>query len=325
LNILVLGGSGNISYQFVSNGLKNNFNITTITRHSNKIEKRYCENIINYYFDVNEGDLLSNFLIGKNFDCVVDFICYNSESALKRINLFTGIIHKYFFISTTAMYSRNEKFLPYTESCPRDNLNWDYSRNKYEAENIFTYYYEKYSFPVTILRLGHTYDTALPISVGPNNWTTPKRIINDKFISVHDNGNSTWSLLHSSDASNAIVKLIQSKVGCDIFNVVSNISTNWNEITKYYFSILEKPLKINYVPSKLINEITPYFGNGIIYHKMWSESYDNKKLTYLIPDWQENTSLVKGISSSLAWYQNNIKRLETNPEHDSLLDKLSLL
>lgn len=325
MNILTLGGTGNISFQFVSLCLAMDLNVFVIHRGSSHPNRR---NIIDrkkkdLIFDINDIASLEEKLKDRYFDVVVDFLCYNSETANKRINYFKGRVGQYIYISTTASYSRNPNFLPYNEETPLDNISWRYCLNKVMAEQAFNDARDNFNFPVTIVRLAHTYDVVLPISVGPTDWTIPKRILDGKPIPVHGDATTIWTLTHSIDIANALVGLcfIQKSIG-ETVHITSDNRLTWLEITDKLFELLRMPIKVCYVPSRIINEVNQYFGDGIVGHKMWCDFYDNSKIKSLLKDWHTKVGLEDGLFRSITWYQENSVRQRVSIEHDLLLDEL---
>lgn len=327
MNILVLGSTGNISFQFVNHALSIGWNVTTISRGNEHPLRRKLihPNKIDYFFDIKRTNVLSDFLSGKYYDVVVDFICYEASDAEMRVSCFYERAGSYIFVSTTASYSKKPVYLPYTEETPVDSLDWDYCKKKVDAENIFLRAKVQRKFPIIIARLAHTYDTVVPVAVGPSDWTVPKRILDGKPVLVHGDGTTIWTLTHSADISCALLGLCVNKnaVG-EIFNVVSDVRITWNDVTVSLFKALEKPAKICYISSRKIKGISAYLGNGIIGHKMWNDFYDNTKIVSLLADWLPKLSLDEGLQRTIEWYLSDIQRQRVSNELNAVLDSLCL-
>lgn len=325
MNILALGGTGNISFQFVSTCLAMDLSVISICRGSSHSGRRRVDHSKkkDLFIDLCDINNLGENLADKYFDIVVDFICYNRETAIERVNYFKGKVGQYIYISTTASYSKNPKFLPYNEETPLDNVSWGYCLGKVQAEQVFDNARDHFNFPITIVRLAHTYDTIIPVSVGPSDWTVPKRILDRKPIPIHGDGTGIWTLTHSADVANALVGLCFSSnsIG-ETIHVTSDVKLTWMEITKKLFDLLNMPVKICFIPSQIINHVNQYFGNGIIGHKMWCDFYDNSKVKKLLNDWEAKVNLEDGLMRSIAWYQENPTRQHVSSEHDSLLSEL---
>jgi|WetSurMetagenome_2_1015567.scaffolds.fasta_scaffold75359_2 nucleoside-diphosphate-sugar epimerase len=327
MNILVLGATGNISFQFVNYALSVGWHITTISRGSTHYARRKLihSNKIDHFFDIKNTDILNRFLLGKYYDLVVDFICYDEIDAINRVSCFSKKTGSYIFISTTASYSKKPVYLPYTEETPVNSLDWDYCRKKVNAENVFLDAKRKKNFPIIIVRLAHTYDTVIPVAVGPADWTVPKRILEGKPVVVHGDGTTIWTLIHATDVARALLGLgVNKKAVGEIFNVVSNERVTWNEITTSLFKILEKPPNLCYVSSKKINTISSYLGNGIIGHKMWNDFYDNTKTIDFLDGWHPQIGVEDGLQQSINWYLADTQRQHVSNELDTVLENLCL-
>ena len=326
MNILVLGGSGNISYPFCVDAISNNWNVTTVTRGLNDARRRTLEGsrIRSVYGDLKDTEFLhslSNSI--QHFDAVINFVSYDGADANNFIRCFAGKTSHYIFVSTTAGYSKVPDNLPYNETTPFDSLDWSYSRRKREAELAYFQAYEDLGFPITVARFGHTYDTVVPVAVGPADWTIPHRILNGKPVLLHGDGTSIWSLMHSSDAAKALTGLCCNDQALgEIVNIVSNHRITWIDLTKLLFKKLNTDPLLSFAPSQVINQVCPYLGDGILGHKMWNEIYTNNKLQTLLPNWKQTISIEDGLKLTLDWYQQDKSRRTINSLLDNVLTKL---
>lgn len=315
-NILILGGTGNISHHFTNLALKNNLKVTTVTRGIENPLRRITKSdrLTEIHMDIKYEELIINNKVNiEEYDVIIDFICYDKSDALKRIKLLNRNLKHYIYISTTAGYEKNRDLTPYSEDTKFSNLEWDYCKNKREAEIIFQKYYELSNFPITIARLGHTYDTALPIAVGPTDWTVPN-MIEEKIGLINFNiYNNRWCLLHANDAAEALYEIAKNQVlKGEIINIVSEIETNWEEICNILVNKINSNCKIIKIPPNFIHSKIPYLGNGILWHKMHDEIYDTTKLKKYIPNWFEKTNLLEGLDKSIRWYKSENNRRVIN-------------
>lgn len=325
MNILVLGSRGNISFRFVSHALAMGCHVTTVSRGSGHSARRGFQhaNRKDLFVDARLTNQLAELFSKNTYDVVVDFICYNALDAESRVSIFSGNIGRYIFISTTASYSKNPVHLPYTEQTPVDSLNWDYCRDKVDAENVFFKAREDEAFPVIVARLAHTYDTVVPVAVGPADWTVPKRILDGKSVVVHGDGTTLWTLTHAMDVATALLGLCDNEraIG-EIYNIVSQARMTWNDITLDLFKVLEMPPSICYVPSFKIYEVSSYLGNGIIWHKRWNDFYDNGKIVKTLGNWVPKIDFKPGLASTVEWYRGSGERQHVSKELDAVLDNL---
>ena len=328
MNLLIVGGTGNISWRFSKAALDAGWAVTLLNRGGVDRERRGapqgCETITANIYD---PDATQEALGIRRFDTVVDFVCYNASQAQRAVFYFTARTNHYVFISTTALYDRAVARAPLTEESPIISKGWDYAMNKSHAEQVFSAAFRQDAFPVTIIRPGHTYDTIIPDSVGDGDWTIPWRLLNGKPIVVHGDGTTLWTLTHSIDFANGLVEFLKSgHAPGDIVNITADTAYNWREITAALCrEVGVSDPKICYRTTEEINSIAPRYGNGLKGHKMWCDVYDNKKLKELCPTWRTTVSLEDGLKETVRYFKKNDKLLRPQQPLDSLLDSLCAL
>src|SRR5512147_2067074 len=89
-------------------------------------------------------------LKGQSFDVVADWIAYAPEQAAAEIELFSGRVGQYLFISSASAYQKPATHWLITESTPLANPWWQYSRDKIACEELLMREYREKGFPVTI-------------------------------------------------------------------------------------------------------------------------------------------------------------------------------
>lgn len=198
-----------------------------------------------FEIDFRNFSEVASILVDKEFDVVLDFICYNEEQARIDIELFKNKVKHFFFISTVSVYDRVTKNIPYSEKA-RVNPNSirEYAVDKLKAENLFLNAYEEFDFPATIIRPGYTYDTIIPVSVGLNDWTVCKRILDDKPPIIMGDGSNIYTFTHSKDFADALTALFlnESSFG-EIYNITSDEINTWKEATDILIDVLGIPMR----------------------------------------------------------------------------------
>lgn len=324
-SILIVGGTGNISWNLASIASVLGYEVTVLTRGSLLTGRRWLPNAIHSLVgDIRDVVAVDALLADKKFDTVVDFLCFNEDQARIAVDLFKGRARQYIFISTTAIYSRAGHDLPFTESHISKDLSWQYAKDKASAEAVFLRACDKDRFPVTIVRPGHTYDTVLPVAVGPADWTVPARILEGKPIVIHGDGTSLWTLTHADDFCRGLIGLIglREAIG-ESFHITSDEWLTWNEISIGMVEALGiRTAQFAYVSSRAVNRINPYYGAGIIGHKMWCDIYDNSNIRRAVPGWTATTNFKEGLARSVQWYLANPAAQKIRRDFDEFLDQL---
>ena len=321
MKILIIGGTGNISYSCAMEAVRHRHEVYTLNRGTKKGIRPLPIMVKEMFGDVN-----SMVPWKDTYDVVIDFVCYTPEQVEKRVKLFEGRCGQYVFISTTAMYDRKRGNAPYKEENASPS-NWDYADNKYLAECKFNGYYKYSNFPVTIVRPGHTYDTIIPCAIGNNCWTICQRMIDKKPIPVIGIGNTLWTLTHSEDFASALISLVEDPQSIGhTYHITSDEWLTWRQIyllmAGELFHNWDVPVDFIQVPAEYIMKTNPYLGNGVVYHKQYCDIYDNSRIKKLLPEWKANISFKEGIHRTINWFKQDYKRMVVDKKLDQYLDHL---
>jgi nucleoside-diphosphate-sugar epimerase len=325
VDILIIGGTGNISWRLSHAVLGRRWQVTVLNRGTLDQKRRPapagCKLIVT---DINNEAATEEALGAKVYDAVVDFVCHNAQQASRAISYFRKRSRHYIFISTTALYDRRLAKTPFTEGSPVVTSGWDYALNKAEAERVFADAKSHESFPVTVLRPAHTYDTIIPEAVGDGNWTNPWRVLNGKPIVLHGDGTTLWTITHSSDFARGVVEFLKSGYPPgETFHITADETHTWNEITDAVFREIGSNVpKICYRTVDEIDTAAPRYGNGIKWHKMWCDIYDNSKFKEACPAWRPVLSLAEGLKETISHYRCDPGLMVPNEQLNAILDKI---
>jgi nucleoside-diphosphate-sugar epimerase len=324
MNVLFIGGNGNISWHCTHEALKSNHEVWALNREVTIQSRRaFPAEVKKIRGDIRNHAQMKELLKDMKFDVVCDFICYNGEHAKASIKLFRGKIMQYIFISSTANYYRQNAVYPLKENTYLYS-DWVYAQNKILAEKIFLDEFRKNGFPVTIVRPGQTYDTLIPDAVGNSDWTIANRILNNKPIVLFGDGTNLWTLTHARDFSKAFIYLIgNSKTIGEAYHITSDELLTWRQITFITSEALgvDKP-RIIYLPTSYIEKINPQLASGILWHKMWCDIYDNSKIKNIAEGWYANIKFLNGIRESINWLLEEKGRQRINYDLDNIVSIL---
>ena len=324
MDILIVGGTGNISWRLSQVAIDSGWRVTLLNRGAPDRVRRPapagCETIVS---DIRDSAGTEIALGSRHFDAVVDFVCYNEQHARQAISYFATRTRHYIFVSTTALYDRAIAKPPLTEEAPVVTGGWDYALGKARAECAFAEAKSR-SFPVTILRPGHTYDTIIPEAVGDGNWTNPWRLLNGKPIVLHGDGTTLWTVTHSSDFARAVVEFLKTeRAPGETFQITASETYTWREINAIVCQAIgvDAP-RICYRTTEEIDSVSPRYGNGIKWHKMWCDIYDNAKFNKVCPAWRASISLADGIKETIGYYRRKPQLMIPDEHLSSLLDSI---
>lgn len=335
--ILYIGGNGNISWWCVNKSVALGDDVYVITRSPDKKTRRSLPTTVKIIQidDINNLKILESKLEGLRFDVVCDFICYKKSDMLNRYKFFKGKIKQYIFISSVVVYQRASKYLPFREDTPQwDITSYDYASDKIEVEQFLESLKDQ-DFNYTIVRPAHTYDTIVPVPLGHNCFTAPKRYLDGKPLLIAGDGTNLWSTLHSADFADAFCGLVgnESAYGED-FHIAGEEWLNWLEIGNYLMNALGiKKYKTIHVPIQQILGLNlkasthmkiAYLGDNFRGQRMWCDIYSNEKIRKLIPQWSQKISLEKGLQQTINWLMEDPRRIRVNQNLDAVLEELTV-
>jgi len=163
-NILVIGGTRNIGYQFVMRAVETGHKVTVLNR--GVTPANLPDSVARLRADRTNRQQMKRALLARQFDTIVDFVMYNGEEARHMIDILRDHTDHYIFISTGQVYLVREGVeRPFSEEhysgrllpAPKDktfaHAEWVYGMNKRLAEDAFRAAYSEFGFPYTSLRL----------------------------------------------------------------------------------------------------------------------------------------------------------------------------
>ncbi|HEX2329550.1 MAG TPA: NAD-dependent epimerase/dehydratase family protein [Candidatus Angelobacter sp.] len=162
---LIIGGTRNLGPSIVEALLARGDSVTVLNRGITSIDlPRSVERLV---ADRSDAGQLHAAVRGRDFDLVVDTTLYNGPDAEAAIEILSGHVGHYVFLSTGQVYlvrvglERPFKEEDYTGPTipepPREDEyehgNWQYGFDKRQAENAFARGWSERMFPFTSLRL----------------------------------------------------------------------------------------------------------------------------------------------------------------------------
>lgn len=304
MNILMIGGTGTISYDATKFFISKGHEVYLLNR-GNRNDLKY-DNLHYILGDANELASLENALKGKTFDIIFDFIIFNTNQMKMRLKVYEGKCKQFFFISSATVYQIIDGVT--TEETPLANFAWKYSRDKIECEKLLTS--NEHSFKYTIIRPYVTYDDRripFPVITKKSYYTLIDRIKRGKPIVICGKGDNTLTLTHTKDFAVALEGLMMNERAYNqAFHITGGLETTWNEIIRYVFDAVGQKTDIVYIPVETLAEFFPSEKDELLYDKSQSHHFDNSKICSVVPAFKANISVEEGIKATA-------KNLLTNP------------
>ncbi len=322
MRVLFIGGTGNISIAVTRLLAEQGLDLTVLNRGRSDVS--LPDGVRRIRADIRDRSSLAEALRGEQFDVVVDWIAYSPQHVETDIELFRDSISQYVFISSATVYRKPSPRFPLVEEAPLGNDNWHYAREKIACEELLRHARDLADFPVTIVRPSHTYgETRIPTAVDGEDYTIVDRLLRGKKTIVPGDGNTLWTMTHSTDFARAFAGILGNgeAVG-ESYHITSDEVLTWNQITDTIAIAAGLEPAVVHIPSDFINAIDPELGVTLLYDKAHSLVFDNSKIKRLVPDFRATVAFAEGIAQSLAWFQADAARRVIDEKRNALLDRI---
>jgi nucleoside-diphosphate-sugar epimerase len=322
MKVLFIGGTGTISYSCSKLAIQKGFEVSLLNRGKSTLREPLVGAEL-IYADIREPDTVRQALGDRRFDVVVEFLAFNPDHIEIDLQLFRGRTNQYIFISSASAYQTPPEKLPVTEDTPLENPVWQYSRDKAACETRLMHAFKEEGFPVTIVRPSHTYDEGyIPVT---GRWTFVDRMLQGKPVIVYGDGTSIWTMTHSSDFAKGFVGLFgKSEAIGQAYHITSDEWQTWNQIVGKLAEAVGVEPKIVHVPSDLIAQFDPEWGEGLLGDKAHSFILDNCKIKALVPEFVCTVPFREGIARSVEFYRQHpelrVIDAKFNDTVDAILD-----
>ncbi len=318
MNVLYIGGTGNISASASRLAVERGFELHLLTRGRHGID---IPGAIPLTADIGDEDGVRRLLAGQHFDAVVQWVGRTPADMDRDIRLFRDLTRQYIFISSCGAYRKPLSHPVVTESSPQGGGKW---AGKFACEERLREAFREENFPITVVRPSHTYATMLPVAVGDGSgYTVAQRMLEGKRIIVHGDGTSLWTVTHSDDFAKGLVGLLgnQQAIGHS-FHITSDEILTWDQIYTELAHALGVEPDLVHVPSDFINTIAPDIGAGLLNDKAHSAIFDNTKIKRFVPGYQATIPFAQGIRKTLAWFDGDDARKRMHEAADRQMDDI---
>lgn len=164
MKILIIGGTRNMGYLLAKRLLDAGHTLTLLNRGVSRDD--LPKSIPRFHCDRTDTQQMRRALGGRQFDAVVDFTLYKGTEAEDIVDILSGQIGHFIFISTGQVYLIREgitkpfkeidyqaPLMPAPEPNTFDYEEWLYGQDKSAAEDVFIKAHAERNFPYTTLRL----------------------------------------------------------------------------------------------------------------------------------------------------------------------------
>ncbi len=323
MKILIIGGTGTISFAISERLAKGNHELFLLNRGNHKTG--LPDNIHWIQADINDEGLVAEKLKGMNFDIVCDFIAFVKLQVERDFRLFNGKTKQYVFVSSASVYHKLPPNYIVSEGTTLANPYWEYSRQKIECEEFLFKMYREQQFPVTVVRPSHTYcEKSVPLGVHGlcGSWQVLKRMLEGKPVIIHGDGTSLWTMTDSRDFAVGFIGLLGNPhaIG-EAFQITSDESLTWNQIYQKIADALGVPLKPYYISSAFLAAVSAYdFTGSLLGDKANSLVFDNQKLKRVVPQFKPTIRFDEGIKRTVDYVLQHTECQKPDEEFDKWCD-----
>lgn len=317
MDILILGGTGNISSEAASLLIAQGNRVTLVTRGSNPIPSG-CSHI---QTDLYDKQAYARGLADYKGDVAITFLGFTPDHCEADHAVLMGKVSQYIFISSTVVYQKPHKVLPLTEEMDQGNPFSQYAQNKIACEAYLRQVHGR-DFPVTIVRPSHTFGrTWIPSPLNGSDYTVSARILGGKPIVLHDKGQSLWTLTAASDFASGLAGLVGNENAFgQAVHITSDQVLTWNAIYYELGLALGRQPETVHIPTDFLVRIFPPADAKLKGDKAEHGVFDNSKIKRLVPEFECTKSFRAAIRESVGWYNENPSRRKVDPENDRLID-----
>jgi nucleoside-diphosphate-sugar epimerase len=281
---LVIGGTRNLGPSIVQALLNQGHEVAVFNR--GQTRDNLPEEVERLRGDRTDPNQLKQALGGREFDLVVDTTLYTGPEAEAAVELFTGRVGRYVFISTGQVYliriglGRPFKEKDYAgpvmaappKSDESDYSNWLYGFDKRAAEDVFAKAWTERQFPYTSLRLpmvNSERDSHERI------YGYFLRLLDDGPILVPEGTGLPVRHVYGEDVVQAIMRLASGSLGKgSAYNIAQDETLTLDQFLEILADAAHRPLKIIRVAREELNregllpECSPFSGQ-------WMSSIEN--------------------------------------------------
>ncbi len=318
MKILILGGTGRISYKVSQYLIDKGEEVTILNRGHNLGLGLERYSLLS---DVNNEEQTHAILKGREFDVVIDFVAFKADEVGLHLSYFSNNPH-YFFVSSTVATNRIDSLPPYNELTPLGNPYSEYGENKAECERYLSKIgYRKY----TIVRPSHTFDErAFPVLMhGKGSYTIIKRMLDGKKIPLLDDGLSSWPILYAGDFPKGLYPLLlNEKAYGETYNLTPKEGHSWKEIFTLEASMYKLIPSFLFLPKGRFLSSYPSFHDALAGDKAINTIFDNSKIEAIAPEFRNQTPLSEALKITKNYVETHDECRFIDKEFDAFLDEI---
>jgi len=311
MNILIIGGTRNLGHFLTYDLLEDGHRVTVLNR--GKTRDELPERVERLRADRTMPGQLAEALAGRSFDVVVDTALYNGADAEAVVNLLSGRVGHYIFISTGQVYLvRQGLERPFSEDdyegrlmpAPKPNTfgyeEWLYGIEKRQAEDTLAAAWEAQQFPFTTLRIPMVNSERDPFN---RLYAYILRLKDGGPILVPETPDYALRHVYAGDVVKAMSLLVNTGKGIGrAYNISQDETVSLNEFLEMLGEIIEIESQIVTVRRSLL-EANGFLPDCSPFSERWMSELTNERSKAELG--MEYTPLPTYLDKLVAYYDSN--------------------
>lgn len=305
MKILILGGTGVLSYDFTLECIGNNDEVWVLNR-NNKGTLEYG-NVHNIKMDIKKltGEQCDLLFGSTLFDAVIDFLSYTLNDIRQHVAVLGRRTRQYVFISSAVAYIKNSDDIISEDKFTVGNPKWDYGFQKALCEKWLSEQNMEYLIIRPYVTFGKT---RIPFQFIPNNYnyTLIARVINNKPVAMIDDGKAICTLTDTRDFASVLYRLIFLKNATrDCFHITSGFETTWHEVYSMMCKILDRKENPFNIALSDVKKYMPKYYEMLYGDKATNWRFDNRKVIEKIGGYDFKYTIYESLENSINYFCNN--------------------
>jgi nucleoside-diphosphate-sugar epimerase len=292
MRICIIGGTGHISTSLARILITYGHEVTCVTRGLSgevPVGAQWIQG------DRRDRAVFERRMQTTPFDATIDMLCFTREDAVSSVRAFPHVQH-FVQCSTVCTYGTTHDWRPVTEDHPLRPTT-PYGRHKVEADAVFLEAYERWGFPVTIVKPSTTYGPKqglLRQIAWDVSWIA--RIRQGKPLLICGDGGALHQHLHVDDAAVGFAHLLgKAHVVGQTYHLVEPGCISWAEYHRTAMRVLGRQVELVGVP--LADLVAFHVPNMEICCEVFAHHgcYSAEKLCRDVPEFRPTVSLEAGM------------------------------
>lgn len=307
MKILIIGGTGVISSAVTKEALLRDIDVYMINRGN---LSKYIPSTVKL-IKANKNDLsaIEIALNGHYFDAVIDFLSFSAKEVSVSFSFYKAYTKQFIFISTCCVYNSKVSQIN-SEDSPKVMQEWDYSVNKWAAEETLVNMSSTTDTHYTIIRPAITYgNTRIPYGIAPKygyHWTIIQRILSEKPLIRWNGGSNRTNMIRVEDFAIGLVGVIGNvKAYNQAFNLCGDETPCFNDVLDTLSKILNRRVKVVDIDSIFYAKHLPAKSGEILGGRSVNSINSNSKIKAIVPDFKQHIYLEEGIKMTYDSYLQN--------------------